>query len=108
MIKGNTCFYPEGSQLAAATAFLAAHKGSVDLITIDNGGNDYLGCLDSSPPSYNAACIAGVSQTVTTNLTSMLPSQLSPYGSSQAHENTQPYLTLSFCIALQGIFPSQT
>ena len=28
-------------------------------------------------------------------------------GGSQAHENMQPYLTISFCIALQGIFPSQ-
>lgn len=28
-------------------------------------------------------------------------------GGSQAHTNMQPYLTLSFCIALQGIFPSQ-
>lgn len=28
-------------------------------------------------------------------------------GGSQAHENMQPYLTLSFCIALQGLFPSR-
>jgi len=28
-------------------------------------------------------------------------------GQSQPHENMMPYLTLSFCIALQGIFPSQ-
>jgi microcystin-dependent protein len=28
-------------------------------------------------------------------------------GGSQAHPNMQPFLTLSFCIALQGIFPSQ-
>jgi microcystin-dependent protein len=28
-------------------------------------------------------------------------------GGSQGHPNMQPYLTLSFCIALQGIFPSQ-
>jgi microcystin-dependent protein len=28
-------------------------------------------------------------------------------GGSQAHENRQPLLTLSVCIALQGIFPSQ-
>jgi microcystin-dependent protein len=28
-------------------------------------------------------------------------------GGSQAHENRQPLLTLNFCIALQGIFPSQ-
>jgi microcystin-dependent protein len=27
-------------------------------------------------------------------------------GSSQAHLNMQPFLVLSFCIALQGIFPS--
>jgi microcystin-dependent protein len=29
-----------------------------------------------------------------------------PAGGSQAHLNMQPFLTLSFCIALQGIFPS--
>ena len=27
-------------------------------------------------------------------------------GGSQAHTNMQPYLALTFCIALQGIFPS--
>jgi microcystin-dependent protein len=27
-------------------------------------------------------------------------------GGSQAHLNMQPFLILSFCIALQGIFPS--
>ncbi len=27
-------------------------------------------------------------------------------GGSQAHENRQPFLTINFCIALQGIFPS--
>ena len=26
-------------------------------------------------------------------------------GGGQAHNNMQPYLTLSFCIALQGVFP---
>lgn len=29
-------------------------------------------------------------------------------GGSQAHLNMQPFLTLTFCIALQGIFPSST
>ena len=28
-------------------------------------------------------------------------------GGNQPHENRQPYLPLTFCIALQGIFPSQ-
>lgn len=29
-------------------------------------------------------------------------------GASQEHENKQPYLTVSFCIALIGIFPSRS
>lgn len=28
-------------------------------------------------------------------------------GGSQPHENRQPFLTINFCIALQGIFPSR-
>jgi microcystin-dependent protein len=40
-------------------------------------------------------------------LTTMTPTSLSNVGGSQAHENRQPLLVLSFCIALQGIFPSQ-
>jgi microcystin-dependent protein len=28
-------------------------------------------------------------------------------GGSQAHQNRQPYLTINFCIALQGVFPSR-
>jgi microcystin-dependent protein len=43
-----------------------------------------------------------------TNLTTLLPATIGNFGGSQAHENRQPYLTLNFCIALQGIFPSQT
>lgn len=33
---------------------------------------------------------------------------ISKTGGSQAHLNMQPFLTLTFCIALQGIFPSPT
>ena len=42
------------------------------------------------------------------NLAAMPPNAISNVGGSQAHLNTQPFLCLSFCIALQGIFPSQT
>lgn len=37
----------------------------------------------------------------------MNPQMLSSVGGSQSHLNMQPFLTLNFCIALQGIFPSQ-
>ena len=38
----------------------------------------------------------------------MHPSAISSVGGSQAHSNMQPFLVLNFCIALQGIFPSQS
>jgi microcystin-dependent protein len=43
-----------------------------------------------------------------TTLTSILPATVTNTGGSQPHTNMQPYLVLNFCIALQGIFPSQT
>jgi microcystin-dependent protein len=41
-----------------------------------------------------------------TNLQNMYPSMVSSAGGSQPHENRQPFLTLNFCIAITGIFPS--
>lgn len=41
------------------------------------------------------------------NLVSLQPTTITNVGGGQPHENQQPYLTVNFCIALQGIFPSQ-
>jgi microcystin-dependent protein len=41
------------------------------------------------------------------NFTTLQPGTIGNTGGSQAHLNMQPYLVLNFCIALQGIFPSQ-
>jgi microcystin-dependent protein len=41
------------------------------------------------------------------NLVAMNPASIANAGGSQPHPNMQPYLVLSFCIALQGIYPSQ-
>ena len=38
--------------------------------------------------------------------TNLATNSITNTGGSQAHENEQPYLTISFSIALQGIFPS--
>lgn len=35
------------------------------------------------------------------------PTSITNIGGSQPHENRQPFLALTFCIALVGIFPSQ-
>jgi microcystin-dependent protein len=42
------------------------------------------------------------------NLSALNAKTISNVGGSQAHLNMQPFLTLTFGIALQGIFPSQT
>lgn len=40
-------------------------------------------------------------------LTAMAPAAVTNTGGSQPHQNLSPFLTLNFCISLQGIFPSQ-
>lgn len=52
---------------------------------------------DSGPNASMQASAVGVSGTLGASTT----------GSGQAHENRQPYLAMTVCIALQGIFPSQ-
>ena len=42
------------------------------------------------------------------NQVPMSPQMVANVGGSQAHLNMEPFLTLNFCIALQGIFPSPT
>jgi microcystin-dependent protein len=39
------------------------------------------------------------------NLAAMSNAMLSSFGGSQPHNNMMPYLTLYFCIAMQGVFP---
>jgi microcystin-dependent protein len=41
------------------------------------------------------------------NLVAMAPNAIANAGGSQAHLNMQPFLVITFSIALQGIFPSQ-
>jgi lysophospholipase L1-like esterase len=59
MIDGGICRYPGGSQLAAAVAFLRAHRGHMFLITIDIGANDPEDCGSQASPSKLFSCFAG-------------------------------------------------
>lgn len=61
---------------------------------------------NTSNPIGNVLAAANNLYTSPTNLTSLQASTVTNTGGSQAHLNMQPFLTLSFCIALQGIFPS--
>jgi microcystin-dependent protein len=46
--------------------------------------------------------------TTISNFVQMAPQALTPAGGSLPHNNMQPYLTLNFCIAMQGVFPPRT
>jgi microcystin-dependent protein len=46
-------------------------------------------------------------QANTTPGVTMSPSTIGPAGNSLPHNNMMPYLTLNFCIALQGVFPQR-
>ena len=77
---------PTHTHLANATNT----NGAVDL-----PANNVLGAVNNaySPPNATTPLVAGT---------------ISNVGGSQSHQNMQPFLTINFSIALQGIFPSQT
>jgi len=42
------------------------------------------------------------------NLVPLHAGTIGTAGNGQGHENMQPFLTISFCIALQGVYPSRS
>src|SRR5580658_2057464 len=65
MMHGGICRYPGGSQLAAAAAFLRAHRGQVLLVTLDIGANDPEDCGSQLDLAKLASCIGQVPRTAT-------------------------------------------
>ena len=57
--------------------------------------------LARSTPAYIYKQPAGASPT------QLAPGTVTVAGNGQPHNNMQPYLTLNFCIALQGIYPTR-
>ena len=78
---------------------LPAHTHAVN--ALDSNGS-------LAGPTGNLLAKFNNGYTSATNLTTLLPTTVTSVGGSQPHTNMQPYLVLSFCIALQGNFPSQT
>jgi microcystin-dependent protein len=66
----------------------------------------------ATPPGATTVLASPLNQSYDTPSSSaavaMDAASVTSVGGSQAHLNMQPFLVLSFCIALQGIFPSQT
>lgn len=67
---------------------------------------------DSGLQSTPGGAVSGRAGLYKTNpagntLVNMSLNAVAPVGSSQPHNNLQPYLTVNFCIALQGVFPQR-
>jgi lysophospholipase L1-like esterase len=67
-IKGGTCHYAEGSQLAAATAFIRANQGSIAFVTVELGANNFEQCVSTSDDRVDAGCVIDEVSTVENEL----------------------------------------
>jgi microcystin-dependent protein len=93
----------------------------------EQNGTETVSLLESEMPLHNHSLMAAVPpallnagssarglsrssggpayQTSNTGLVQMHPQAVAPTGGDQPHNNMMPYLTLTFNIALQGVFP---
>jgi microcystin-dependent protein len=71
---------------------------------------DAIDVADTNVPSTNASFAQSSGGTLyqPTTDTQLAGQALASAGGSQPHNNLQPYLTLTFCIALQGVYPPRT
>jgi microcystin-dependent protein len=95
----------------------------------ESGGSDTVTLLESEIPAHPhgwmasnqfgtdqspinetfAAGVGGIAMyAAPASITPLYDGTLTPAGGDQPHNNMMPYLTLNFCIALQGVFPPRT
>src|SRR5690349_4827562 len=96
----------------------------------ENGGSETVSLLESEIPAHSHSMMASTVTATKSNpeqrvlakasgatpylapggatIVAMAGNSLAPSGGDQPHNNMQPYLTLNFCIALQGVFPPRT
>ncbi len=68
MLKGGICKYSAGSQLKQAVAFLQAHAGHIQVVTIDIGANDLNPCVVLTSTPKIVACLTKVFKKMLPNL----------------------------------------
>lgn len=84
---------------------IPAHAHNVGMANAANGDSvTPVGCTWAQAPSGRGALFVYNPGPPTAK---MLATSILPAGGSLPHNNMQPYLTLNFCIALQGVFPAR-
>jgi len=112
-LRGRAPFHMGNGMLEGQSAGEEGHLLNLSEMPAHNHilqGNNLPNPADSPNPDPNlfgvqtAAAIYGGF----TSLTTLLPATVSNVGGSQAHNNLQPYLAVTFIIALEGVFPARS
>ncbi len=97
--------HSQGKKAGAETHTLTVNEMAThghDLIASGDNG------VSPIPLNNGLAAATNVYAPATGTSTPLQPATLTSTGGGQAHDNTQPFLALNFCIALQGLFPSRS
>jgi microcystin-dependent protein len=118
-LQGNAAMHPgQGQGLSLRDLGEIAGSQNVTLLQSEMPSHGHFVQCKATPPPANAGTpdpsvsIARSSGTTVytapANLAAMNFGMVGIMGGDLPHNNMQPYLTLSFCIALQGVFPPRT
>ena len=80
---------------------MPAHTHALNADSANGSQSGPGGALPARDPAGSPTYGANASTTMAANALQIV-------GGSQPHNNMQPYLTLNYCIALQGIYPSRS
>ena len=84
--------------IAEIPAHMHTLYGTSNAANLSASANNLLGKTAGNLTVYNPAA---------QSLTTLNPASVTSAGGSQPHENRTPYMAMTWCIALQGIFPSR-
>lgn len=111
-LRGRTPIHVSSSHPLGQRAGESTHTLSIaELPAHTHAVNGSSSAADAAVPTGNLlgavdGTTFGNAYAAASNLVAFAPQAVGNVGGSQAHLNMQPFLTLNFCIALQGIFPS--
>jgi microcystin-dependent protein len=79
------------------------HSHTLGAASAQDPGNLQVG----APQRVLAASANGLAYNPAASLVNLAFEALAPTGGGLPHNNMQPYITVNFCIALQGVFPQR-